>query len=89
MLNEIANEILPVVAGVVAGFLAFRVAPPRRRRSHLIVLSVVFGIGASWTNGELGVSWAYALVDIAQVLVSGALTLAAAPLLQRGRRPVL
>jgi hypothetical protein len=87
MLSDIANEILPVVAGVVAGFLAFRV-PPRRRGAHFVVLSVVFGIGASWTNGELGVSWAYALVDIAQVLVSGALTLAAAPLLQRGRRPV-
>jgi hypothetical protein len=88
MLNDMANEILPVVAGVVAGFLAFRVASPRRRRAHLVVLSVVFGLGASWTSGELGVSLAYALVDIGQVFVSGALTLAAAPLLQRGRRPV-
>jgi hypothetical protein len=52
------SEIFPVAAGVVAAVLVFRIASPRRRLTVLAVLSVLFGVTASWASGELSVSWA-------------------------------
>jgi hypothetical protein len=87
MPTEIANEILPVVAGVACAVLVFRLVPPRWRLTVLAVLSVLVGVGASWVSGELSVSWGYVFFDIGQALVSGALTLAVIPAWQRRRRP--
>lgn len=86
MPSEMTNEIFPVVAGIVAALLAFRVASPRRRLTVFAALSILFGVTASWASGELSVSWGYVLFDIGQVLVSGALTLLLAAVWQRRRR---
>ena len=61
------DEVFPVLAGIVVGLVTQSLGP-RVRAVVLGVLSVVFGVVASWISGELTISWAYLLIDIAQVL---------------------
>ena len=63
------DEVFPVLAGVIVGL----VVPTVVSRSNvrwiaLVALSVVFGVVATWISGELAISAAYLLIDIAQVL---------------------
>jgi hypothetical protein len=67
------NEIFPVIAGVVIGLLIPRFMTPRWGACILAFLSIVCGAFASWISGELKISWAYILIDTAQVAVAGLL----------------
>src|SRR5262249_43555871 len=66
--EEVAME--ETVRGRCVAYLA----SGRLRGWILAVGSVLIGATASWASGELAVSWLYLFVDIAQVLLAGALT---------------
>ena len=68
------EEVFPVGSGVVLGLVIAYLVPGRLRTWVLGGVSVVIGAMASWVSGELAVSWVYLLIDIAQVLVAGAMT---------------
>ena len=68
------DEVFPVVAGVVVGFVLYRLSPTLRIIA-LGILSVVLGVAASWVSGELSVSIWYLFFDIGQVWLAGALTI--------------
>ena len=56
------DEVFPVLAGVIVGLVIPTVV------SSSSALSIVLGAVASWISGELAISAAYVLIDIAQVL---------------------
>jgi uncharacterized membrane protein YeaQ/YmgE (transglycosylase-associated protein family) len=64
------DEVFPVLAGVIVGLVVPTVVSSSSnvRWIVLVVLSVVLGVVASWISGELAISAAYLLIDIAQVL---------------------
>jgi len=68
------EEVFPVTAGVVLGLVIAYLVSARLRGWVLAVAGVLVGFTASWVSGELAVSWLYVLVDVAQVLVAGAMT---------------
>ena len=68
------EEVFPIGSGVVLGLVIAYLVPGRLRTWVLGGVSVVIGAMASWVSGELAISWLYLLVDIAQVLVAGAMT---------------
>ncbi|HAX24104.1 MAG TPA: hypothetical protein PLR44_12355 [Thermomicrobiales bacterium] len=68
------NEIFPVLAGVLVGIIAMRIASLRVRTAAIILLSVVFGIAASAISGELALTWEFVLVDIPLVAISSLVT---------------
>jgi hypothetical protein len=69
------DEVFPVLAGVIVGLVVPTVVSPSRWRWHvMVVLSAVLGAVATWVSGELAISAAYLLVDIAQVLAAAVAT---------------
>ena len=68
------EEVFPVLSGIVIGLAVHPIASRRLRSIILAVLSVAFGVTASWISGELAVSVFYILIDVAQVLVAAILT---------------
>jgi hypothetical protein len=64
------DEIFPVLAGVVLGFVIVRMKSGWSRDATLVGVSLAIGLCASWVSGELAVSAWYALVDCAQVLAA-------------------
>ena len=63
------DEVFPVLAGVIVGLVIPTVVSSSSVRwIVLVALSVVLGAVASWISGELAISVAYVLIDIAQVL---------------------
>jgi hypothetical protein len=69
------NEIFPVMAGVLVGLIAMRIASVQMRAVAVVVLSVIFGVAASSISGELAISWEFILVDIPLVLASAVVTI--------------
>ena len=69
------HEIFPVVAGVLVGFIAMRVASMKVRAVVIAVLSVLFGVAASAVSGELTITWEFILVDIPLVAISALATI--------------
>jgi len=68
------TEVFPVVAGVLLGIAAQRIASMRWRMAVIAAASVLIGWVASAVSGELAESWLFILVDTAQVLVVALLT---------------
>lgn len=66
------QEFFPVAAGVVVGLLVQRFVPVRLKAVALVALSLILGVLASYAAGELLLSYAYVLVDVAQVIVAAA-----------------
>jgi len=71
------HEVFPVAAGAVLGVAALRIADVRWRFLVLVLASIAVGAIASAVSGELRESWAFVLVDAAQVLLVALLTGAA------------
>jgi hypothetical protein len=69
------EEVFPVLAGVAVGLVAHLAGSIRFRALLIGVFGVAFGACASWTSGELAVSWVYLLVDTAQVMGASVMTL--------------
>jgi hypothetical protein len=72
------DEIFPVLAGVVVGLAIHHIASKMLSAVLVVMASLGLGALASWISGELAVSWAYLLVDAAQVLIAAVLTAALA-----------
>ncbi len=70
------DEVFPVLAGVALGLAFHHIASGGLRIALLLVLSLAFGVVASWISGELAISWVYILIDAAQVLIAAVLTAA-------------
>jgi len=68
------HEVLPVVAGIVVGLLAYRVDSRYIKLAILLGLSVIFGVMATVVSGEVLISWGFFPVDIALVLLAAAAT---------------
>jgi len=69
------EEVFPVLAGVVVGLAAYGVRSVWLRLFLLVLFGLGFGVVASWISGELAISWTYALIDVAQVMGVGAMTI--------------
>ena len=67
------DEVFPVLSGIVIGLATYFV----RRLWLRVALIGVFGFGlgaiASWVSGEITLSYAYVLIDAAQVIVASIL----------------
>jgi hypothetical protein len=63
------TELLPILGGFVLGALQHR---RTLRFSVDMIGAALLGVGAAFVSGELRVSWAFALVDIAIVALSAA-----------------
>jgi hypothetical protein len=63
------HEVFPVTMGALIGVGALRMPAGRWRWLTLAVISLVVGLVAALISGELAESWAFVLVDTAQVLV--------------------
>jgi hypothetical protein len=72
------HEVFPVMAGVVVGLIAMRIASVQLRALAVVVLGVIFGVTASAISGELAISWEFILVDIPLVMASAVVTIFAA-----------
>ena len=55
------------------------------RGCALGVLGVVFGVLASWISGEVAVSWFYLVIDVAQVVGAGVMTIVLVSVWRRRR----
>lgn len=77
------NEVFPVMMGVAIGALLQLIASGRTRIVGLVVLSLLAGFTASAISGELEISPGFILIDVGQVILVGALTMAAVALWQR------
>lgn len=69
------EEVLPILAGVAVGLVAYLVGSNRLRALLTIIFGVAFGSVASWMSGELAVSWVYLAVDTAQVVGASVITM--------------
>jgi hydrogenase-4 membrane subunit HyfE len=65
-------EIIPISAGVILAFIFARYRPssPRMRWGITAVVSVVVGLVASIVSGEIHESWAFVILDTAQVALT-------------------
>ncbi len=80
------DEVFPVLAGVALGLGLSQLAPRWLRLAILAGLATLFGVAAGWISGELVISWGYAMLDVGQVLASGAMTMLLAVRWRRGTR---
>ena len=76
-------EVFPVMMGALIGAAVQFLAPARLRIAALLVLGTVAGVAASALSGELEISVGFILIDVGQVALIGALTMAAIALWQR------
>ena len=63
-----------LVAGVVVGLIASRIASTRVRLIVAAVLTLIFAATATLISGEAAESWAFILVDIGEVAIVAAIT---------------
>jgi hypothetical protein len=73
------HEVFPVVAGIAVGLVALRIASLQLRWLFVGVLSVIFGVMATFISGESLISWAFVLIDIPLVLGAAIGTMVVAP----------
>jgi hypothetical protein len=64
------EEVFPVLCGIVFGLATHAVRPAWLKAALIAVLGVAAGFTAAWISGELAVSSAYLLIDIAQVVAA-------------------
>jgi hypothetical protein len=67
------EELFPLVAGVVVGLIASRIASTRVRLIVATVLTLVFATTATLISGEAAESWAFIIVDIGEVAIVAAI----------------
>jgi hypothetical protein len=63
------SEIFPVMAGVMMGLVISCFAARRWTGWAWIFLSIICGVATSWISTELRVTWAYLVIDTAQVAI--------------------
>lgn len=83
------NELLPIGSGILIGLLAGSLRGRWSTVAYMSIVAVAIGLGSAWVNGELELSWGFALFDVGQVLVSAAFATRMATMVTasvRGRR---
>jgi hypothetical protein len=68
-------EVLALLAGVIIGLIAQHLHSIQLKSAVVTVGSVVVGAIVSFISGELAVSWAYLVFDMAQVLIAAGVTM--------------
>jgi hypothetical protein len=68
-------ELLAIAAGVLTALVVQRMDARKLKMASLVGSSIVFGALVSFISGELFVSWAYLVFDVAQVLLAGVVTM--------------
>jgi len=58
------NELVPVVGGLVAGTVIYRLVGPGRRLPWSVTSSIAIGVLAATVSGELAESVAFLIIDI-------------------------
>ena len=66
-------ELVAIAAGVTIGLLSYTTAI-RPKIATVILGSVIVGAVVSFISGELSISWAYLVFDVAQVLIAAGVT---------------
>ena len=69
-------EFLALLSGVLVGFVAWQVHRARMRAVAVAAMSLAVGVLVASISGDILESWAYALLDSAQVAVAATVTLA-------------
>lgn len=82
-------EFIPLVAGVIIALLVQPLATAKLRLVALVLLSTVCGAVATIVSGEILVSLAYLVFDIAQALLAAGVTMLLIGWLYRWRTPPL
>ena len=77
------EELFPLMAGVVVGLVASRIAGVRVRLIVAAILTVVFAAAATLFSGEAAESWAFIFVDIGEVAIVAAITWGIATMVTR------
>ena len=81
-------EILAIVAGVVIGLIAARLASTPLKIAAIITGSVAVGVIVSSISGELSISWGFLVFDIGQVLIAAAVAMTLGAVWRSRRRHV-
>jgi hypothetical protein len=82
-------EFIPLAAGVIAALLVQSLPTGKVRLVALILLSAVSGAVATFISGEILVSPAYLIFDVAQALLAAGVTTLLVAWLRRWRTPPL
>jgi hypothetical protein len=79
-------ELIPILAGIGAGLVAWRLPTWRGRVLVVGAIGLVAALVAGIASGELAESWLFLLWDLTQSIAAGTLTMIAVPhLLERPR----
>jgi hypothetical protein len=68
------EEVSPVLAGIVLGLACHAVRPAWLKATLIGALGLGAGFTAAWISGEIAASWAYLLIDAAQVMAAAIMT---------------
>ncbi len=74
------GELFPIVAGILVGIIASRIARGRLRALVAVALTVLFGVTATLLSGEARESWAFVFVDVGLVALVATIAWAATTL---------
>lgn len=74
------GELFPIVAGILVGLIASRIARGRTRALVAVALTILFGVAATLVSGEARESWAFVFVDVGLVALAAAIAWGAASL---------
>jgi hypothetical protein len=72
-------ELIPILTGVVAGSVAWRLTAWRGRVLVIAVLGLTAALVAGTASGELAESWLFLPWDLAQSIAAATLTMLALP----------
>jgi hypothetical protein len=71
------HEFLALFSGVLVGLVAWQVQRARMRTLAIVAMSLATGVLVATISGEIEKSWAFALLDAAQVAVAAIVTIVA------------
>jgi hypothetical protein len=77
-------EFLAILVGLLVGLVVWQIERPRLRIVAIIVAGVILGPLVSAMAGELAESWAFAVLDAAQVMAGAVVALAVVTRLRTG-----
>ncbi len=67
------GDLFPIVAGILVGIIASRIARGHTRALVGVALTVLFGVTATLLSGEARESWAFVFVDLGLVALAAAI----------------
>jgi hypothetical protein len=77
-------EFLAILVGLLVGLVVWQIERPRLRIVAIVVAGMILGPLVSAMAGELAASWAFAVLDAAQVMAGAVVALAVVTRLRTG-----